>query len=85
MGLPCHGCAYTEEVPGSAHLSCVFRFKDGKDVPTCQANHGHQWFHFPVNFDPVWGPEECKGFSKEKDEKNVREKPPLESLFRLFS
>ncbi len=84
MALPCHGCAYAKEIPGNAHLSCVFRFKNREDVPVCQSEYGCRWFHFPVNFDPTWGPDKCKGLSKKRDKKKVREKPPMEDLLRHF-
>lgn len=26
-----------------------------------------QWFNFPFNFDPIWGPDECSYFDNESE------------------
>jgi len=65
-GLPCYGCAYRKEIPGSAHTRCVFdwgRLAPDEFVAIVEASspHGRRrgWFTFPFNYDPIWGPSEC--------------------------
>ena len=62
--LPCDSCAYKQEVPGDAHIQCVYRWAEGDAIPTGHP-HGVKmgWFYFPVLFDPTWGPDTCVGFS----------------------
>ncbi len=62
--LPCHECAYRESIPGDCHSKCSFAWDKTKDpviqagFPRCDPNVAH-WFMFPMNYDPVWGPDSC--------------------------
>ena len=60
--LPCHGCAYRENVPGDAHSRCVFAWPSRASMPKGHP-HGirNGWYLFPFNYDPVWL-ENCDGF-----------------------
>jgi hypothetical protein len=67
--LPCYECKHKKLIPGNAHIRCDFAWKDKQtgEIPVGDT-HGVMmgWFFFPFNFDPVWGPEECVGFNKER-------------------
>lgn len=84
----CYNCLYRREVPGSAHSACGFDFSTALVPPPSFDAHGIRkgWVHFPINFDPVWMNEECKGFDDSKelvDNRYVVE--PYESLVRMLS
>ena len=87
--LPCRECSYRESIAGNCHIKCMFAWaKADKDVqgkaPTLQARPGAQWFHFPLNYDPVWGPDECPAQSKECDPDMTRKESPWEGLASLL-
>lgn len=88
--LPCRkGCAYREGIAGNAHIKCMFDWAKASkeikaDVPTLQARHGAQWFHFPLNYDPTWGPDECPAKAAERDPEMTREETPLQGLASLM-
>lgn len=87
--LPCRKCAYRGSIAGNAHLKCMFAWlKADKDVqekvPTLQVRRGAQWFHFPLNYDPTWGPDECPAQSDERDPDMTREESPMEGLASLL-
>ena len=86
--LPCHKkCAYKENIPGDCHISCTFNWNkiNKEDIP--KNKHGRktmQWFIFPYNFDPVWGPDKCVGYNTELDPENKKKMDPMESLISLL-
>lgn len=64
--LPCRGCAYRRDIPGNAHSRCRFDWVSHDLQGMCAlivaadlTPHTAQWFRFPFNYDPVWGPETC--------------------------
>lgn len=65
--LPCYKCQHRGSIPGDAHTQCKADWK-GKKLPACKSAYGQQWYHFPFNFDPTWGPDQCEQF-KAKEEK----------------
>jgi len=86
--LPCHGCAYRRDIPGDCHSSCSFKWdhdalvafvKSAGVPPRCA-----HWFRFPINYDPVWGPNECPNAAATVDPKNVRMITPMEELLRML-
>lgn len=85
--LPCNGCAYRDEVPGSAHSRCVFKWRGGEleamfaSVPA----HAARWYRFPLNYDPVWGPNECAQRSETRDPEKVAPSNPWTDLLSLLS
>ena len=66
--LPCHGCAYRENVPGDAHSRCVFAWPSRASMPKGHP-HGirNGWYLFPFNYDPTWGPDECLNRAETRD------------------
>ena len=88
--LPCKGCAYRESIPGDAHIRCVFDWFPPErldafvrlhaDVPARAA----QWFRFPFNYDPVWGPNECASRAETRDPANVAKPNLLADLLSLL-
>jgi len=50
-------------------------------VPTRAA----QWFRFPINYDPVWGPDTCPRRSGERNDGDYIESyPPMVELMGMF-
>lgn len=88
--LPCKGCAYREAIPGDAHSRCVFDWSDDKIglvrlLGTAKITpRTVQWFRFPFNYDPMWGPDECPQRSDTRDESKVAVKNPLADLLSLL-
>ena len=64
--LPCDGCAYRQSIPGARHARCSFDWMR-HDLKGMVALIGSakitprtaQWFRFPFNYDPIWGPDAC--------------------------
>lgn len=56
----CYKCKYRKEIPGDAHSRCS---NPNAEVEGNPHGIGSGWFHWPINFDPVWL-EECDGFEK---------------------
>lgn len=90
-GLPCYGCAYRREVPGSAHTRCVFDWMKHDDAGArkilTEANaHGIKkgWFTFPFNYDPIWGPSECPQRAEQADAAKIAAPSPLADLLSLL-
>ena len=77
-------------LPGDCHIQCKYDWriapvKIQKGYPKNQAGgHTHQWFRFPFNFDPVWGPDTCPAFEAEYDPKMKKEFDPMEQLISLL-
>lgn len=88
--LPCKDCAYREEIPGDCHISCAFTWFRADpalmlQIPTCQGSaHTRQWFHFPINYDPLWGPNECVAFATERDPALTQGPNPLLQIARML-
>lgn len=85
--LPCQGCAYKSQVPGSAHIRCNFDWEktDGADFPEHQGSeNARQWFIFPFNYDPVWGPNECSMKTTEADPEKTAESNPMADLMSIM-
>ena len=89
--LPCYDCAYRASIPGDAHIKCTFdwakaseqdfySFKESHNVSA----HASQWYHFPYNYDPVWGPDECPSYSEKLDKAKVRKDSPLIDLLSML-
>ena len=81
--LPCHDCAYRRNIPGNVHIRCIYDWAHADfDIP--KNHHGgrtNQWFHFPFNYDPVWGPDECLAKAETADPVKIIDDP----LFQLLS
>lgn len=90
--LPCSGCGYRKEVPGSAHIGCSFNWPDAVDdvrltpagwiaaVPARCA----QRFIFPWNYDPVWGPDECPVRAEKADPAWVYQATAMDDLIAIL-
>lgn len=77
----CYKCAFRQDVPGSAHSSCIvgcgsaspilawvaFTKMPDKDIGVKGNPHGiaNDWCNWPIDFDPTWI-EECKYFREVK-------------------
>jgi hypothetical protein len=84
--LPCTGCAYRKSIPGNCHIGCAFDWsKKPNDVPQNQGSERtSQWFRFPFNYDPTWGPDECAARSETRDEANVAPSNPLIEILSML-
>ena len=89
--LPCEtkSCAYRRSITGDRHSSCVRYFTPTEIKPilirvTELPEHALQWFIFPFNFDPVWGPDECLGFSETVDPDNLKVFSPDEHMIAML-
>lgn len=76
--LPCNGCAYRREIPGNAHIRCVFRWDRIHYEP-------RRWFIFPYNYDPLWGPDECAARAETADPEKVMPDSPVADLLSLLA
>ena len=83
--LPCHGCAYRESIAGSAHTRCAFKWAIDETRPAGNP-HGirHEWYIFPLNYDPTWGPDDCAHRSDTRDSASVATLSPLQELLSLL-
>ena len=82
----CYNCAYKQPVPGDAHLECKLDWtKTGFKPPTAN-EHGVKsgWYTFPINFDPVWQTEECKGFSETRDDNMTRQGSAFDLILAIL-
>lgn len=80
--LPCKGCAYRREIPGDCHSRCMFDWKKS-GLPHPRNGHGGhtiQWFRFPFNYDPVWGPDICAARDEKEDKTKLAPTDPLADL-----
>lgn len=84
--LPCNGCAYRRNIPGDCHSRCVFDWlASPHERPKNRGSDRTQrWFMFPVNYDPVWGPDECPARSEVLDKEKVAKPNPLLDLLAML-
>lgn len=88
--LPCHNCAYKREIPGNAHIKCIFAWNKANEeiknkIPVNNnSERTHQWFIFPFNYDPIWGPNECPAFSDTFNPEMMQQFDPLMELLSLL-
>ena len=84
--LPCKDCGYRGSIPGNCHVKCEFDWgKSGKDRPrNHHSPHTRQWFVFPHNYDPVWGPDECPALAANADPDMIAEHDPLVALLAML-
>jgi len=85
--LPCNGCAYRDEIPGDAHIKCLYAWgKSNHKPPVNQSDNPRvqRWFIFPFNYDPVWGPNDCPAKSDTRDGEFTAAKGPLSDLLSLL-
>ena len=77
-------------IPGNCHIQCKYAWtlapvKIQKGYPRNQGGrNAAQWFHFPINFDPVWGPDTCPAFNAKYDPKMKKDFDPLTQLAALL-
>ncbi|GAF86912.1 unnamed protein product [marine sediment metagenome] len=76
----CWTCGYKEEVPGSCHISCM-RIWEDMQPPKAKST---RYYLFPMNFDPVWQEEKCKGWTKKRDPIKTKQFSPLERVFGVL-
>ena len=86
--LPCSKCAYRREIPGDAHIQCRFDWALEPNtlveiVDNCP-NNARRWFLFPLNYDPVWGPDECVGQAETADPQKIMPDNPLMTLLGML-
>src|ERR1041385_7351533 len=84
--LPCNGCAYRDNIPSNCHIKCRF---DWSQLPNqTPRNQGSpstaQWFMFPFNYDPTWGPDECPARSESLDQTKIAKPDPFLDLLLLL-
>lgn len=85
--LPCAGCAYRRELPGNCHIRCVFDWSTRPaDIPENQGDpeRTSQWFLFPLNYDPVWGPNACAARSDTADPSKIAKPNPLLEMLAML-
>ena len=84
--LPCDGCAYRQGVPGSAHIRCVFKWHPDtlRAAIPAPSPRVAQWFFFPLNYDPVWGPDVCPNRNETRDPAQTMPDDPMLDLLSLL-
>ncbi len=89
--LPCSGCAYRESIPGDEHSRCAFDWLThdlmGMAALIAAARltpKTARWFHFPLNFDPIWGPNACPNRAANKDVAKTAPANPLADILSLL-
>ena len=88
--LPCHGCAYRKSIPGDAHSRCVFDWAQDVDGLKALLGAAHvnqrtaQWFRFPFNYDPTWGPDQCSQRAETADATKIAPANPFADLLSLL-
>lgn len=89
--LRCNKCAYQKSIPGDCHIQCQYDWANApKEVlEKCPVNadipdRARQWFRFPLNYDPVWGPNECPAQSEVLDQSKVAMFDPFLQLLALL-
>ena len=84
--LPCHGCAYKRDIPGDCHSRCQYDWHASELTMPRNARGGHtaQWFRFPFNYDPVWGPDICEARSETVETAKLAPANPLADLLSLL-
>jgi hypothetical protein len=84
--LPCNGCAYRREIPGDCHSRCAFDWERSKlSIPRNErGGRTMQWFRFPFNYDPVWGPDTCEARAEVEDKTKLAPANPLADLLSIL-
>lgn len=75
--LPCDGCAYKRTIPGNAHIRCAYQWEAW---PYKQ----RRWFLFPINYDPLWGPDTCEARAEVADPNKTMPDSPLMDLVSIL-
>ena len=57
----CYKCIHRRSIPGDAHSMCV---KPDSEVRGNLNGIRNGWFHYPINFDPIWIENECRNFEE---------------------
>lgn len=62
----CYYCQFSRKIVGDCHLFC-----SNPDYDIMGNPHGIEngWFHYPLNFDPVWKETKCNHFKLKKNER----------------
>lgn len=60
--MSCDTCKYKRNIPGDAHVRCVFKWGDLQPPKADATGIRNGWYFFPLNFDPNWQIEECKAY-----------------------
>lgn len=76
----CYKCAHRRDSPGSAHIRCN---NHAAKVEGNLTGLRHGWFHWPLNFDPIWL-KSCDGFSTSEEDRKAETKK-LDPLIELLS
>jgi len=89
--LPCNGCGYRQSIPGNSHIKCSFAWLEASPemqaaipVNTSNSPRTRQWFMFPFNYDPVWGPDACPARADEVDPAMMAKPNALAELLSLL-
>lgn len=89
--LPCSGCAYRSEIPGDCQIACDFdwlkhtsEFAALIEARKSTPERSDQWFRFPLNYDPVWGPDSCPFRAETRDPEKTTPANPLRQLLSML-
>ena len=82
----CRTCGYKRNIPGDAHIRCVFDWT-GQETPMprgaeCGVKKG--WFCFPFNYDPVWMIGACSVWSEKVDPEKINNADPMSNLMTMM-
>ena len=82
----CWKCAYRQNVPGNAHISCVFDWEKAKDTPPPGDPYGIKsgWYYFPALYDPTWMRGDCAHWAKERDAAFAKNIDPMDMMASIF-
>ena len=84
----CYKCGYKGRNPGSAHIRCKYNWRKSELSMPEGDSHGikHNWWIFPINFDPVWMIDDCLAFATECQTEMVIEKyDSLSEVMAIFA
>jgi len=91
VGLPCLQCGYRQEIPGDCHSRCGFDWQQDPENHSVMIRHAaavspkvSQWFRWPLNFDPIWGPTECSAYSETAEKEKMAKPDPFADLLSLL-
>lgn len=61
----CYSCVFRCELSWSCHSKCTAEWVEFSEMPKGN-DYGRSegWYHFPVNYDPVWMEEESSKYHK---------------------
>ena len=82
----CWKCGYRQDVPGNAHISCVYDWEGSDQQPPPGNPHGiaKGWYYFPALYDPTWMQGQCPCWAEKRDREKAKKIDSLSMLGAIF-